>query len=99
MIVKLLGLEDLRSFHHVIDQWDRSLREQSVNDSSIVEVEVHDMEIHSPHPWAYMLLVVEELSDASECLICVILAGVRECDTQGLFENFLELRVKLWEFS
>ena len=69
MPAKILILKDFWCFHHVVDQWDRSLSEHCFNNSLVVKVEINNVEVDSPHSLTYLLLIVKQLSNAGKSFV------------------------------
>ena len=74
LTAEILCFEDFWCVNHVVDHWDGSLGKKSFDHTLIVQIQIHDLIINSPHPLTDLRLVVKELSDASKCFISIILA-------------------------
>ena len=71
-----LVIEDLASLEeilwvldHVVDEWNRSLRNHIVNNSSVLNIYLDNMDEELPHFWTNLLLVVDEFGDAGKTFV------------------------------
>ena len=65
------SLEDFWSLDHEVDEWNRGLTDQVLNEWGILHVGIDDESVVTPHPLTNLLLVVNKLSDDCETLFCL----------------------------
>lgn len=63
------SLENIWGLDHEVNQWHRGLADQVLDKIMILEIDVDDVLVDSPHSLAYLSLVVNELGDDSETLV------------------------------
>ena len=69
--LEISSLESIWSLYHKVDQWDRSLAYQVINDSLILKVRIDDVLIDSPHSFTNFILIVDEFCNNCETLISI----------------------------
>jgi len=85
--------ELLRVLLHEVDKRYTGLVNKIIKDSSVIVVEVSNNEEELPHPRGNLILIVEELAQASDTVLNTLAAYLAKCGFNGSFQDFLKLRV------